>query len=299
MPLKTVKPAKPVWFPFYVQDFLASTHVAMMTTEEIGAYLLMLIYAWNDDSCSLPDDDEALARLTRLGTRWPVAAGRVRACFLVRQDRLVNERLLLERKKANALLTKCSKAGKVGSLKRWGSPDKPSETQEKITNAIQASSPCINKTITNHNHNHKESSPNQTLNLSKTDPSLPMHAVSKTDTVLCSSTMNGARFEQFWNAWPKKRAKETAYKAWQRIEKDGLTEEQFQEILQAIDKWKRHDDWTKEQGKYIPLPATWLNGKRWCDQAQCEGLDSGTFVESFLARHQGDERTWMEAVRST
>ena len=36
-------------------------------------------------------------------------------------------------------------------------------------------------------------------------------------------------------------------------------------MLDAVRKQKLSDDWTKENGKFIPYPATWLNGQRWLD----------------------------------
>ncbi len=36
--------ARPPAFQLYAADFLADANVAVMTTEEIGAYLLLLLY---------------------------------------------------------------------------------------------------------------------------------------------------------------------------------------------------------------------------------------------------------------
>ena len=34
-------------------------------------------------------------------------------------------------------------------------------------------------------------------------------------------------------------------------------------MIEAINKFKKTEDWKKEDGKFIPYPATWLNGGRW------------------------------------
>src|SRR6185312_11765498 len=47
-------------FQFYPNDFLGSGSVAAMTLEEIGAYVLLLCYEWNEGG--LPDDLDRLAR---------------------------------------------------------------------------------------------------------------------------------------------------------------------------------------------------------------------------------------------
>lgn len=70
-------------------------------------------------------------------------------------------------------------------------------------------------------------------------------------------------FDEFWTAYPKKRAKEDARKAWAKLKPDEALGKQ---IIQAVDKAKKTKDWQKENGKYIPYPATYLNGKRWEDE---------------------------------
>jgi hypothetical protein len=70
-------------------------------------------------------------------------------------------------------------------------------------------------------------------------------------------------FEEFWTAYPKKKAKEEARKAWSKLKPD---EDLGKAILQAVESAKRSPDWTKDKGKYIPYPATYLNGKRWEDE---------------------------------
>jgi hypothetical protein len=37
-------------------------------------------------------------------------------------------------------------------------------------------------------------------------------------------------------------------------------------MLQALEKQKRSEQWQKDNGKFIPHAATWLNGKRWEDE---------------------------------
>lgn len=75
-------------------------------------------------------------------------------------------------------------------------------------------------------------------------------------------------FGLFWQAYPKKKDKETARKAWNKI-----PAELHPEIYASLAKQRQSQDWTKEAGKYVPLPATWLNGKRWEDE---DGTDTRT-----------------------
>ena len=70
-------------------------------------------------------------------------------------------------------------------------------------------------------------------------------------------------FDEFWSAYPKKKAKEAARKAWNKLKPN---ETLGKEIIQAVTDSAKTKDWIKENGKYIPYPATYLNGKRWEDE---------------------------------
>ncbi len=67
-------------------------------------------------------------------------------------------------------------------------------------------------------------------------------------------------FDKFWEIYPRKEAKQRAYKAWLRIRPQNGTCEQ---ILNAIQAQKLSDQWRRG---IIPHPATWLNDQRWLDE---------------------------------
>lgn len=90
-------PTRP-WFPCYTHDFLGSPRVAAMTTEQIGAYMLLLMYQWNDAACTLPNDERTLRHITRINpNRWKRMSGPVLACFephATTPNRIHNPRLM-------------------------------------------------------------------------------------------------------------------------------------------------------------------------------------------------------------
>lgn len=102
---------KPIWFPFYPADFLTSNRVALMTTEEIGGYTLLLCYAWQDPTCTLPADDEAIRKLSRLTGSLEA----VKSCFIQKRGRLINERLYKEWQK----FKEKSELAKRSNAVRW------------------------------------------------------------------------------------------------------------------------------------------------------------------------------------
>lgn len=72
-------------------------------------------------------------------------------------------------------------------------------------------------------------------------------------------------FDEFWAAYPKKKNKGDAEKAWKALKPKA---DLLKTILEAVEVAKRGDDWRKENGQFIPYPATWLRAKGWEDEPQ-------------------------------
>lgn len=112
------------YFRFYPRDFAASGKVEAMTTEAVGAYILLLGKAWHErPPCSIPNDQSTLARWARLSEDdWTRVMGRVLTCWTLRNDgRLYNARLESEWVKAREETSAKSEGGKRGAKKRWDS----------------------------------------------------------------------------------------------------------------------------------------------------------------------------------
>lgn len=75
------------------------------------------------------------------------------------------------------------------------------------------------------------------------------------------------RFESFWSMYPNKKAKANARKAWNKLKVDGPL---YTEIMKGLTLHKKSRDWIKDEGQFIPHPATWLNGRRWEDEVEQE-----------------------------
>jgi len=69
-------------------------------------------------------------------------------------------------------------------------------------------------------------------------------------------------FEQFWKLYPKKKGRKDAAKAWAKLKPNG---ELHQTLITALGSHCLSEDWTKDDGRYVPNASTWLNGERWTD----------------------------------
>lgn len=104
------QPSKSPAFQFYPNDFVGSGKVGVMTTEEVGAYVLLLCLEWNENGFTY--DAAELSRWCRMSRRaFESAWRRVSNCFVERDGRMYNPRLDLERKKQADWREKSRKGG--------------------------------------------------------------------------------------------------------------------------------------------------------------------------------------------
>lgn len=76
-----------------------------------------------------------------------------------------------------------------------------------------------------------------------------------------------AGFDEFWTTYPRKANKGDARKAWLALRPNEVLRRR---ILLAVAAHRACSDWQKEDGKYIPYPASWLRGERWEDTLESE-----------------------------
>lgn len=91
------------------------------------------------------------------------------------------------------------------------------------------------------------------------------------------------QFDRFWEVYPKHKNKANALK-W--FEKNKPNKELVDLMIEKIKEFKLTDEWTKNNGQFIPYPSTWLNQKRWEDE-----LNNPKVPEWFSEEPQKEEIT--------
>jgi uncharacterized protein YdaU (DUF1376 family) len=105
-----------VWMPFYVGDYLADT--TNLSTEQHGAYLLLLFSAWKRGGY-LPDDDDQLANIVKLSrTKWKNFKSVLLSFFVLTESGWTQDRLLSEYEKTLRFLESKRENGKKGGRPR-------------------------------------------------------------------------------------------------------------------------------------------------------------------------------------
>jgi hypothetical protein len=94
-------------------------------------------------------------------------------------------------------------------------------------------------------------------------------SVTGTDTVTDTDTVTSKLigFDEFWKAYPKKIGKQEAKKAWGRQNGDRPP---IELIVSKIAELKKTQQWAKDNGQFIPHPATWLNRGGWDDECRVD-----------------------------
>lgn len=91
-------------------------------------------------------------------------------------------------------------------------------------------------------------------------------------------------FDRFWAEYPRRIGKKAAQKAFQNAQ----DRPRIDDLLEAIRKAKRSPQWLKENGQFIPHPATWLNRGQWADVPP---ETKPSVFEEFLARGEHDDES--------
>lgn len=90
------------------------------------------------------------------------------------------------------------------------------------------------------------------------------------------SVHNNDMFDEFWELYPKKQAKQPALKSFAKL---NPSEELFAIICNAVVQQSKTPAWIKENGQYIPMASTWLNGKRWEDIITVETVETVKYAK--------------------
>ncbi|HEX2528490.1 MAG TPA: DUF1376 domain-containing protein [Geminicoccus sp.] len=225
--------------PFYTDAYLADT--THLTTEEHGAYLLLLFAAWRSPGCSLRDDDAFLARVAKVSLdRWLKRIKPVMLPFWrIHDGAWTQKKQQSVREKLGAISKKRAEAG------RQGRELKPLADQE----AAPANEGA--------NGQQPAPYPKPKTKTKQTPPLVPLPGEDGVGDL-------DAEFETWWQANPRKVGRQKAAEAYRQARQEATAEQLASALAAAAAKWRA--DGIHE--RYIPHPANWLEQRRWEDQGQ-------------------------------
>jgi len=105
-----------IWMPLYIGDYLADT--ARLTTEQHGAYLLLLMDYWR--SGRLPDNDQVLAQISKLTPdAWSNAKAMLKQFFSISDGYWIHTRVEKELALAMQNKAKMHERASKAAQARW------------------------------------------------------------------------------------------------------------------------------------------------------------------------------------
>ncbi len=230
------------YMPLYTGDYVRDTQ--HLSCSEHGIYLKLLMHCW-DQKGPVPLDERKLCGIVNARSGDEIEAlRRVLGEFFVRmEDGWYQPRLQREVERCQGISNARSRAGREGATARMA--EFRVRKNNDLANAKQMPS------ISVANVQQVTPSPSPSLKKNTNTPPLP--------------PKGGEGFADFWNAYPRKTAKANAIKAFQRIAPDAVL---LQSMIAAVRQQSASEQWRKDGGQFVPHPATWLNGRRWEDEAE-------------------------------
>jgi uncharacterized protein YdaU (DUF1376 family) len=138
--------------PWYIGDYLRDT--AHLTTEQHGAYMLLIAHCWQHGA--IPSDDQGRATVAKLSARrWKTLSATILAFF---NEDGTHRRITKELERAEIVSTKRKIAGSKGGARSAIARAKRGPSLKQM--AQQNSSNSLSNSHSNrvHNHNHIDTS---------------------------------------------------------------------------------------------------------------------------------------------
>lgn len=218
--------------------YLATNHLSL---EEEAIYFRLLNYYYHTEE-KIPKETQSVIRKLRLASYSDTVLNILNEFFILEEDGWRHEYcdLVIDAFHSKAITNR--KNGNLGGRpkKIKEIDDIPKETQSDIVGNPKETLITTNKLeiITN---------------------KLP-------NTIISFADKLDSDFDLFWSSYPKKVGKEAARKAWKKLKPN------LPLILKALQWQTESAQWSKENGQFIPNPATYLNQGRWQDEPEREVL---------------------------
>lgn len=236
-----------IFMRFYVADYLADT--TDLTTEEHGAYLLLLLNLWKRDG-RLPCQPERLARMVGMTLdRWESVWMVIGRFFALDDGHITQARL---RRELDAAKERSDDA-KRAATKRWHGQGISGGNAEGHAEGMPSHMPSQCEPLCGNDASHKSV-------VRRSDPDPPIVPKGDGPSVSTGEPTYPAEFEAAWCAFPKRRGtKHDAYDRWRRLKPRPALDA----VLTGIEAWKRSQDWRKDAGEFIPAMSVWLRKRAW------------------------------------
>lgn len=233
----------PPYLPLYTGDYMRDA--GHLTVLEHGAYLLLLMAAWNGGGV-LPSDENKLMRLARCNKRqWETVRSAILSFFEETPEGLIQRRLRREITKYENEIEKRRYAGKIG-----GEAKALKTKSADLAHAKQVLESASSKKLAKASQPEPEPEREDTnVSSQVSEPSVPRQIVK----------FESEHFADAWRLWPQKgrSAKSKALALWKaraRTVAEGA-------MVAAIKRYLDSPDAKKDAGAFVPAFERWLRDR--------------------------------------
>jgi len=247
-----VKQAPPA-FPFYPRDFMSAT--SAWTLEERGAYICLLSLQW--EVGHIPGD------IKRLAVTLGVSAARARSLWKILEAKfpaspgdglLRNDRLEFIRQEVHRRRLDLARRGQKGASTRYGrSYDTSHGGGDSSGDDNGYGVPTPSGSVV----------PSSSAGLRNGSGRGSDSPGGLSPAVL--ARLDETNFDAFWSSYPRKVGKLNARKAWKQTAKKRPP---LADLLDRLRLLAKSLQWTRDEGQFIPHPATWLRRGGWEDEPE-------------------------------
>ena len=243
-------------FQFYAQDFFMGT--LSMSAAARGCYISMLAASWSSGG-AIPNDMNALAKAMSWGPSDPPFSAlwdEIKPKWSLGPSGWTNDRLEVTRRAQEEYRKGQSDRGKKSAAARAVQPDTQPEANHGSTSVATTVQPALQPDT--------QPKPNSSV-FDLRSSSLTSSSASTSEVEPLSRKDRASdyspEFIAFWSSYPKKTGKGDAWRAWRRGKPP------INAVLDAL-KWQvAQPQWLRDAGQFIPHASTWLNQRRWEDEA--------------------------------
>jgi hypothetical protein len=213
---------------------------------------------------SLPDDERMLAHLSGAGSRW----AKVRSMALRGWVRCSDGRLyhpVVAEKASEAWQARLAQRARTEAARQA----RAAKRQDSDIHAVRYATCSVTENATDNATGSKGREGKGREEIEEEVPPLSPKAGPEPRRAERAAVCADLDFDRFWNLYPRKIGKGAARKAWATAVK--RAEEGAMSILGGITVQTSLDRFdTREGGRFIPHPSTWLNGDRWLDGMEAD-----------------------------
>ena len=236
-------------FQFYPKDW-RDVKVRRMSLAAQGAYISIIADMWCDskDQCSVLDNNAFLAKALGVEmTTWQELRREIQEpsepLLQERDGRLYCKRLAETLARQQAHREEQARRGQRGGDAKAANRAAAMEAAAEVGATLQSNS--------------------------ESTEMVPFTPPSPTKTELMR-----LKAQAFWEAWPRNRRKVGKGAVVKWFVTHAPNDEKLELMVSKVASLAQSEDWAREQGRFIPLPLTWLHQGRWDDDVP-EPVQSG------------------------